>query len=61
MNQKKIIDAMMEAKKFVKRAEKVLLESRDDDCMFIAGNGRTASLRRQSMELTRALAEMRKA
>lgn len=61
MNQKKIIDAMMEAKKFVKRAEKVLRESRDDDCMFIAGNGRTAALRRQSMELTRALAEMRKA
>jgi hypothetical protein len=55
--------AVEEAKKFIKRAELVLDEQKSiagTNNVAIWGSASTSSLRRQSMELTRSLARMRK-
>lgn len=52
--------AKAEAEEFVRRAKKVIEEYGDNDCEFIWGSPASGALRRQSMELTRVLAEMRK-
>jgi len=59
MKKESIIKAVTAARIFIAR-EKELTE---DDYKFlgICGSKRTAALRRASMELTRALAEMRRA
>lgn len=57
MNEKTILAAIKEAKEFIKRADAVL------DCneqSYIGSNSKSGALRRQSMELTRALSDMRK-
>lgn len=56
MNKTAIIKAVTAARIFINR-EKELTE---DDYKFCAGSKRTSALRRASMELTRALAEMRR-
>lgn len=62
MNEQKIKTAILEAKKFIVRANALL---DDDDAMrYIrvgcGGYRNAGAVRRQSMELTRALAELRK-
>ena len=59
MTKEGIKSAVDEAREFLKRATAVLKEAESNDyCLF--GDKLTGSLRRQSMELTRSLAEMRK-
>jgi hypothetical protein len=53
----KIKAAIKEAEEFIKRGKAVIKENKDD---WICGTQATGALRRSSMELTRALAEMRK-
>jgi|GEM_PF-2289205 hypothetical protein len=64
MNLTTIRKAKREAEEFVRRA-KVVLDVTDPSeparSAWMFGTPDTAALRRQSMELTRALAEMRKA
>lgn len=60
MKRGKIERAMWDAQAFVKRAKIVIA---DDNMKYVeigCGNKESGALRRQSMELTRALAEMRK-
>ena len=54
----KIKAAIKEAKEFIERGNAVIKES---DNNWIWGTQATGALKRSSMELTRALAEMRKA
>ena len=54
----KINAAIKEAQEFIKRA-KVVVDEASDNRMW--GSKSAGALRRSSMELTRALAEMRKA
>ncbi len=58
MNKATITKAVKEARVFLKRAEELMAS--DFEWLGITGSRRTAALRRQSMELTRALSEMRK-
>jgi hypothetical protein len=51
--------ALAEARQFAGRAQAVLNAAKDDKYLFF-GSKLTGSLRRQSLELTRALAELRK-
>jgi len=51
--------AISEAKKFVEKAE-AALNDMGKDVHFCFGTPRTAAARRASMDLTRALAKMRK-
>jgi hypothetical protein len=61
MTRETIIDAKIAAHEFIKRCDAVL---KNPDLKtyqhFWSGNKETSALRRQSMELTRRLAEMRK-
>lgn len=57
MEREAIRKAVKEAKEFLKRANAVL---DDNTAREWSGNALTGALRRQSMELTRALAVMRK-
>jgi hypothetical protein len=49
--------AIMEAREFLEKADQVL---NADACLWNCSPKLTGALRRQSLELTRALAEMRK-
>jgi hypothetical protein len=63
MNEKKIREAVKDAREFIARAD-VLLKDADAMRYLSVGCGGYAlsgAIRRQSMELTRALAELRKA
>ena len=60
VKQDTISAAVVEAKKFVSRAQAVLERAKDDKYAFVTGNKASGALRRQSLELTRALAEMRR-
>lgn len=63
MNLITIRKAKREAEEFVKRAKAVLDETDPKEpahSSWLWGTQKTGALRRQSMELTRALAEMRK-
>jgi len=53
--------AMAEAREFIKRSNDLLTDAEASQYMEVSGNSKTASVRRQSMELTKALAAMRKA
>ena len=55
----KIKAAIKEAQEFIKRAKVAVDEASDNYGMW--GSKATGALRRSSMDLTRALAEMRKA
>jgi hypothetical protein len=52
--------AIDEAQRFIIKAHKALIAIRDDRYALITGNKEIASMRRSSMDLTRALAELRK-
>jgi hypothetical protein len=58
MTKTKINAAIKEAREFIKRAKVVIKETEND---WIWGSKNSGALRRSSMDLTRALAEMRKA
>jgi hypothetical protein len=61
MTRETIIDAFIAAKEFTKRCDAVLTHPDLQTYQhFGFGNMETSALRRQSMELTRKLAEMRK-
>lgn len=55
---RKVLKLMAEFKEV---ANIVLKEAEEDNCLFIRGNKNTAKLKRVSMDVTRALAEYRKA
>ncbi len=60
-----ILKAEEEAKKFLKRVQLVRIDVKErvggySNGTFIYGNRNTGALRRQSMELTNALADLRK-
>ena len=56
-----VTKAINEAKEFIKRAESLLEEEKTKSCFsWLYGTKSTGAVRRQSLELTRALAEMRK-
>ena len=59
MKEDTISAALIEAKEFVSRAQATLNAAKNDEYIFF-GTKQTGALRRQSLELTRALAEMRK-
>jgi hypothetical protein len=60
MTREKIIDAKIAAKEFIKRCDAVLTHPDFKTYQhFWLGNKETGALRRQSMELTRTLSEMR--
>jgi len=59
MTTTKINAAIKEAQEFIKRAKVAVDEASDNYSMW--GSKATGALRRKSMDLTRALAEMRKA
>ena len=59
MNLVKINVAIEEAKKFIERAE-VVKEKEKDNETWLWPSKENASLKRQSMELSRALSELRK-
>ena len=62
MNETKIKKAMILAQMFISRSEVVLYDDNTKKHKtFIDGNAKTGALRRSSMELTRALASLRKA
>ena len=60
MTQTKVNEAIKEAQEFIKRA-KVAVDEASDNRYGMWGSKATGALRRKSMDLTRALAEMRKA
>ncbi len=59
MNLQKIITAEKEAKEFLKRCNGLRECTKNDACFFY-GSKKTASLKRQSMELSNALVDLRK-
>lgn len=61
MREDALREAMDEAKVFLERGKAVLADKETMKYLSISGNGKTGALRRQSMELTRALARMRRA
>ena len=60
MNLEKLIEAETEARKFLKKCKIARERARGDDYFFMTGCRESASLKRQSMELTNALADLRK-
>lgn len=59
MTEEGIKKALKEANEFIRRAKSVLYDPNGVGYIF-AGGAKTGALRRQSMELTRALANMRR-
>jgi hypothetical protein len=59
MTEKTIKVAVEEAKEFIKRATIVLGDEETVKYLGITGNKTTGALKRQSLELTRALSRMR--
>ena len=62
MNKKTINKAKLEAKRFLAAVKTVedCCDDGDNFMLFMNGSKETGALRRSSMDLTRALAEMRK-
>jgi glutaredoxin len=60
MNYTSVKEAKREAEEFVKRAKELLIDYPSSPVIYIDSNAKSGALRRQSMELTRALAKMRK-
>ena len=61
MNKETIEDAREEARRFIKYANQALNRLEHDTMARISGSRETAACRRASMDLTRALADMRRA
>lgn len=59
MNIETLDNAVEEAKKFIEKAEKAIKRSEEDGYTFF-GCKETAACKRASMDLTRALSELRK-
>ena len=60
MNDVKLIAAITEAKRFIKKAE-LAKQRLSDDRFAYFGSKETSAARRASMDLTRALADLRRA
>ncbi len=60
MDKRSIERAKAEAKRFLMKADDVLARAEGDKYTFITGNRDTGALRRASLDMTRALADMRK-
>lgn len=61
MKQEMLIKAMLEAKRFLEKAKEELEEiHREMPHELIVGTKRSAAVRRASMDLTRALADLRR-
>lgn len=60
MNLKTMQKAKTEAKRFLKRISDLENRMAEDNCAFLYGCAETSAVRRASMELTRALANMRR-
>ncbi len=56
----KINDAVIEARRFVKKAVAWKKRINSDDLSFLSGTKEGGAAKRASMDLTRALAELRK-
>ena len=57
----KLRDARAEARRFVIKADEAIKRLENDKYASIVGSPETAACRRASLDLTRALAELRKA
>ena len=60
MEKGKLIDAMEEANRFLKKAGGALKRLEDDKYASISGSKETGACRRASLDLTRSLARLRK-
>ncbi len=61
MIKESVLNARNEAKRFIETTEKLLERMKDDNCSDICyGTKEGGACRRASMDLTRALAKMRK-
>lgn len=60
MNLQSILKAEIEAREFLSKAKQVREEAQNSEIYFMTGSRLTGSLRRQSMELTNALTDLRK-
>lgn len=61
MNEKTLAKAEAEAREFLRRVKELRDDPNEYRWAFITGGMRTGAIRRQSMELTRALSNMRRA
>ena len=59
MNNKKVREAIAEARRFIRRADDVLQEEKENKYYYF-GTKASGAVRRSSLDLTRALAELRK-
>ena len=60
MNQKTLQAAIIEAERFLDLAKDLHMQSTHIDWIHIQGTARSGAVRRASMDLTRALADLRK-
>lgn len=60
MNRTSVTEARKLAYEFIELASRALLDEKEDATLFIGGSLITGALRRKSMDLTRALARMRR-
>jgi hypothetical protein len=56
----KLTNAIAEAERFIEKAHKAAFKIRTDSLTTISGSKETATCKRASMDLTRALADLRK-
>jgi hypothetical protein len=61
MTEKTLDAAMAECKRFMDRARAFKKRIENDKCALVTGNKDGGAVRRASMDLTRALADMRRA
>jgi len=61
MNQKTLQAAISEAQRFLDLAKDLHMQSAHDHLIYIRGTARSGAVRRASMDLTRALADLRRA
>ena len=61
MNQKTLQAAIIEAERFLDLAKDLHAQSAHIDWIYIQGTARSGAVRRASMDLTRALADLRRA
>jgi hypothetical protein len=60
MNDAKLAAAISEAERFIKKARAARKRLKEDRLVIISGSAETGAARRASMDLTRALADLRK-
>ena len=61
MNQKTLQAAIIEAERFLDLAKDLHMQSAHIDWIYTQGTARSGAVRRSSMDLTRALADLRRA